>query len=88
MENGLHSSYPKRKSSVHDRTRKQNLAKRLKPFFVKKGVKENEGVIHRVKRKFRSEQGVHYLDQYSRILFPLGYAAFLTTYFVIYMVKK
>lgn len=88
MENGLHSSYPKRKSSVHDRTRKQNLATRLKPFFVKKGVKENEGVIHRVKRKFRSEQGVHYLDQYSRILFPLGYAAFLTTYFVIYMVKK
>lgn len=40
-----------------------------------------------VKRKFKSEQGVHYLDQYSRILFPLGYGAFLTAYFVIYMVQ-
>lgn len=88
MENGARSSYPKRKSSLHDRKRKQNLATRLKPFFAKKGDKKNEGVIQRVKRKFRSEKGVHYLDQYSRILFPLGYAAFLTTYFVIYMVKK
>lgn len=84
MENGTNSTYPKKKSSVHERKRRQSLATRLKPFFAKRGGKR-EGVIQLVKRKFSSEKGVHYLDQYSRILFPLGYAAFLTTYFVIYM---
>lgn len=85
MENGTNLSYPKRKSPVHDRKRRQSLATRLKPFFTKRGIKNNEGIMQLVKRKFKSEKGVHYLDQYSRILFPLGYTAFLTTYFVIYM---
>lgn len=86
MENGTNSrsTYSKKKSSVHERKRRQTLAKRLKPFFRKKEGKR-EGIVQLVKRKFSSEKGVHYLDQYSRILFPLGYAAFLTAYFVIYM---
>ncbi|XP_078359562.1 gamma-aminobutyric acid receptor subunit beta-3-like [Oculina patagonica] len=83
MENGTSSPYPKKKTSVHERKRKQSLATRLKPFFAKR--EGRRGVMQLVKRKFSSEKGVHYLDQYSRILFPLGYAAFLTTYFVIYM---
>lgn len=84
LENGA-SSYPKRKCSIHERKRKQSLAARLKPLFSKRTRKGKESVLQLVKRRFKSEKGVHYLDQYSRILFPLGYAAFLTTYFVIYM---
>ena len=84
MENG-DSSHAKRKFSIHERKRKQSLAARLKPLFAKKRRKESKGGLKLMKQRFRSEKGVHYLDQYSRILFPLGYIAFLTTYFVIYM---
>ena len=88
MENGTNSPYPKKKTSVHERKRRQSLASRLKPLFAKRGVKHKGGLMQIVKRKFKSEKGVHYLDQYSRILFPLGYGAFLTAYFVIYMVHQ
>lgn len=84
MENG-DSYHAKRKFSIHERKRKQSLAARLKPLFGKKRRKESKGGLKLIKQRFRSEKGVHYLDQYSRILFPLGYIAFLTTYFVIYM---
>ena len=84
MENG-DSYHAKRKFSIHERKRKQSLAARLKPLFGKKRRKESKGGLKLIKHRFRSEKGVHYLDQYSRILFPLGYIAFLTTYFVIYM---
>lgn len=82
MENG---SCPRRKPSIQQRKRKQTLASRLKPLFSKRARKDKPNVLQAVKQRFRSEKGVHYLDQYSRILFPLGYAGFLTIYFVIYM---
>ena len=82
MENG---SCPGRKPSIQQRKRKQTLASRLKPLFSKRARKDKPNVLQAVKQRFRSEKGVHYLDQYSRILFPLGYAGFLTIYFVIYM---
>lgn len=86
LENGS-SSYPRRKCSIHDRKRRQSLAARLKPLFSKKARKDKGSVLQFVKQRFRSEKGVHYLDQYSRFLFPLGYGTFLTIYFVIYMVN-
>ncbi|XP_074614030.1 gamma-aminobutyric acid receptor subunit beta-like [Acropora palmata] len=82
MENG---SCPRRKPSIQQRKRKQTLASRLKPLFSNRARKDKPNVLQAVKQRFRSEKGVHYLDQYSRILFPLGYAGFLTIYFVIYM---
>lgn len=84
MENG-NSSYPTRNCSIHERRRKKNLAVRLRPLFSKRAKKDRKSLLQLVKQRFRSEKGVHYLDQYSRILFPLGYATFLTIYFVIYM---
>ncbi|XP_068711324.1 gamma-aminobutyric acid receptor subunit beta-3-like isoform X2 [Montipora foliosa] len=86
MENGSGSN-PRRKSSVQERKRKQSLASRLKPFFAKRARRDKLGILQAVKQRFRSEKGVHYMDQYSRILFPLGYAAFLSIYFVIYVVN-
>ena len=70
---------------MQERKRKQSLAARLRPLFTKKAKKDKGSVLKYVKQRFRSEKGVHYLDQYSRILFPLGYIAFLSTYFVVYM---
>lgn len=32
-----------------------------------------------------NDPGVTYIDIYSRLLFPLGYASFLVVYFVIYL---
>ena len=32
-----------------------------------------------------SDPGVTYIDLYSRLLFPIGYASFLMVYFVIYL---
>lgn len=87
LENGNSSSYPKRKCSINERRRKQSLSARLKPLFTKRPRKDKRSALEFIKQRFRSEKGVHYLDQYSRLLFPLGYTAFLLTYFVIYMAK-
>jgi len=87
LENGNSSSYPKRKCSINERRRKQRLSARLRPLFTKRPRKDKRSALEFIKQRFRSEKGVHYLDQYSRLLFPLGYTAFLLTYFVIYMAK-
>ena len=73
-----------------DRKRKTPLAYRFKPLLSagrkrRQASKNGESFLRNLTRSLRPERGVHYLDKYSRFVFPVSYISFLVIYFYVYL---